>query len=256
MEPPGASPNRFSSELGEEDTIRVGAHKDVPPHCSALPENSVDRESASASRGAENIESDVSSVDVEDAPQPVEEKPTKPDRAPRDREAVAEVAPQKRGVIHPASKRSAVYWLAAAVLGMGVGGFSLAVADAVLDAQQLRPGGIANWAMVLIAVALIHAGYALYLYLFPDWSTVWVVSLVMLVTATAYAMMLAVLALGGGNTPLATAVQLNEFPDQRPELVCLIMLSLSGLLSYLLGRNSMRWRRSDQLLAASTAGQS
>ncbi|MEQ8787655.1 MAG: hypothetical protein RIC55_15235 [Pirellulaceae bacterium] len=164
-------------------------------------------------------------------------------------------AAKPRGVVHPAAKRTAVYWLAASVLAVACASFGLAITDVVLDAQQLRPSGIANWAIVLIVIGLVHAGYALYLFQLPDWSTEWVVSIVMLVTATAYAMMLAVLSLGGGNTPLATSVQLNEFPDQRPELVCLIMLALSGLLSYLLGRASMRWRRSDQLLAASTTGE-
>jgi hypothetical protein len=102
---------------------------------------------------------------------------------------------------------------------------------------------------MLLLLGALQGVYALYLIQLPDWSTVWVVSIVMLVLAAGYAMLLAVLALGGGNTPLATALELDEFADQRPELVCLILLALSGLLSYLLGRASYRWNKSSASLA-------
>jgi hypothetical protein len=159
-------------------------------------------------------------------------------------------AVERRGVIHDAAKRRAVYWLAMFVSGIALVNFSLFVADAVLDAQELRPTGVSNWAFVLLLIGLVQGVYAFYLVQLPDWSTVWVASIVMLIAAAAHAMLLTVLALGGGNTPLAAGLQLDEFADQRPELVCLIMLSLTGLLSYLLGRASFRWRKNEAQLAA------
>lgn len=171
-------------------------------------------------------------------------------------EAPSAPEPKRQGVVHSAARREAVYWLAAAVLGIAAVAFGLAIADAVIDARQLRPAGMSNWAFALIVLGIVHAAYALYLFQLPDWGTLRVASVAMIVTAAGFAMLLAVLSLGGGNLPLATSLQLDEFPDQRPELVCLIMLALSGLLGYLLGRASRRWHRSEQLLAASTSDDS
>jgi hypothetical protein len=165
-------------------------------------------------------------------------------------------APERRGVVHGAAQRRTVYWLAACVAGIALANVALFVIDAALDANELRPTGVANWALLLLMLGLVQGAYALYLVQLPDWSTVWAASLLMLILAACHAMLLAVLALGGGNTPLATALELNEFADQRPELVCLMMLALTGLASYLLGRTSFRWHKSEAALGAAAAKQS
>jgi hypothetical protein len=157
--------------------------------------------------------------------------------------APAQAVAERRGVVHDAARCRSVYWLAAGVAGMAVLSFALIAGDVVLDAQEPRPSGVAAWGLMLLLLGIVQGAYALYLVQLPDWSTVWVASIMMLVTAAGFAMLLAVLALGGGNTPLAAALQLDEFEDQRPELLCLIMLALSGLLSYLLGRASYRWSK-------------
>lgn len=162
-------------------------------------------------------------------------------------------AVERRGVVHDAAKRRSVFWLAGCVAFAALLNLALFASDVVLDAQEARPTGVATWALVLLLLGVLQGVYALYLVQLPDWSTVWVVSIAMLVLAAVYAMLLAVLALGGGNMPLASALELDEFADQRPELVCLIMLSLSGLLSYLLGRASYRWSKSNSALTAATS---
>jgi len=129
---------------------------------------------------------------------------------------------------------------------------AISVVPAIMDiVDHLRAEfspGVARWAYLVLLLAMVQASYAAYVYQLPDWSTVWVVTLVTLLIATGYAMMLGLTFITRSDSWLVSLLDLGDvFRGGRASLWCFVMLCLSSLVSYFSGRISVRWR--DDLLA-------
>ncbi len=103
--------------------------------------------------------------------------------------------------------------------------------------------GVARWAYLVLMLAALQGAYSAYVYQLPDWSTVWVVTIVTLVIATGYAMMLGLTFITHGDAWLVRILDLGDvFRGGRDSLWCFVMLCLTSLISYFSGRISVRWR--------------
>jgi len=103
----------------------------------------------------------------------------------------------------------------------------------------------ARWALLLVLLGSVQLAYAVYVGQLPDWSTVWVVSVVALAQATLYAGLLGLALVSRGENALVALLELtDQVADGRAAGWCFIMLCLSGLVSYWAGRLSIRWRSS------------
>jgi hypothetical protein len=102
---------------------------------------------------------------------------------------------------------------------------------------------IDRWVFVLLFLAGIHFLYASYLVHLPDWSSVWVVSFLMLVLSCLDALCLAGILLGDASGPVARALQISTLLRSKSMIWILCMLSVHGLLSYFCGREAIRWKR-------------
>jgi len=82
----------------------------------------------------------------------------------------------------------------------------------------------------------------------PDWSTVRVVSMVTLVLATVYAILLAVTTLATQDHQIIQFLELADKFGKKATGWSVILLGISSLLAYLSGRISLRWRQAYRLL--------
>lgn len=155
-----------------------------------------------------------------------------------------------RGYQADASRRTTVYQLAAALILASLFSLVPAVMDIAEHFRTIDSPGVSRWVFLLLLAAIVQIAYTVYLVQMPDWSTVWVVSLVTLALAMVYAMLVGVLMLSG---PQSEFVQLLGLEDQRSgnRAVgwCAIMLSLSCLLAYAAGQVSVRWYHACQVLS-------
>ena len=158
------------------------------------------------------------------------------------------IAPASSGRRTSRAKTIACYQLAACVIIASLFGLAPAIWDFVEYLSVPDSAFIARWAILLVVAAVIQTGYAIYLIQLPDWSTVWMVTLAWLATATAYAMGLGLTLISGGSSAIVTALQLGDkLEGGRASLWCLCMMSVAILLAFFAGRLSVRWRTSDQL---------
>jgi hypothetical protein len=139
-------------------------------------------------------------------------------------------------------KKSVVYQLAAALM-LAAGLSTLpAVLDVIDHFRVARSAGVAPWALLLLLIACVQMAYALYLAQLPDWSTLWVASLLTLSVATLYAMLLGVFLLADANNQLIQLLKLDtQLQGHRAAAWCLLMLTVFCLLAYAQGRFSVRW---------------
>jgi hypothetical protein len=82
----------------------------------------------------------------------------------------------------------------------------------------------------------------------PDWTSVRVVTVMLLAVAAGYAMVLAVVVLsdpGGGLVGNRGLQFANKLADGRAALWCLCMISLSTLIAFFAGRLAVSWRRAE-----------
>jgi hypothetical protein len=85
----------------------------------------------------------------------------------------------------------------------------------------------------------------------PDWSSIWVVAILCLLVAMAYAGVLALFMLAPtDNSPLATlgVTWIVETRRTMAALWCLCVLSLNGLLTFFAGQMSYYWHRTTLLV--------
>src|SRR5262245_27165389 len=99
---------------------------------------------------------------------------------------------QKTGV---QLNQPAVRWLVAAIIGAALFGSAPAMWD-VIETVRFRdaPGSafVARWALVMSLLGSVQLAYGVYLIQLPDWTSVWIVTLMLLTVAGLYAMGLAV----------------------------------------------------------------
>ena len=96
----------------------------------------------------------------------------------------------------------------------------------------------------LLLVGVVQLAYVIYVVQMPDWSSVMVVTVVSLVTATSYAALLSFTVLAPADSEVIALLDLTDvLADGRASGWCFIMLCIASLLSYFSGRFGVRWRR-------------
>ena len=149
------------------------------------------------------------------------------------------------------TRRTTVYQLAAALVVAALFSTIPAFMDVMDHLQTVRSAGVSPWALLVLLASCLQVAYALYMAQMPDWSTVWVASVVNLLLATLYAMLLGVLLLADQHSQFIRLVGLaDQLHAHRAASWCVIMLSLSCLLAYGMGRFSVRWHRTYALTLA------
>lgn len=173
------------------------------------------------------------------APPPVPPPPVSASERPAEPNPVA-----LPGVEYDWLKRWPVYQLGMWAIAVAVVSVIPALVDIVKHARQAESAGVSRWAFALLLAGGLQTAYAVYLMQLPDWATAWVMSIVMLVFATAYATLLGALTLANQQSQLVNFLELGDkLPGHQATTWCLTMLTLSGLLAYFSGRISFRWRR-------------
>ena len=141
-------------------------------------------------------------------------------------------------------KVSTVRLLAASLALTAICSMIPAVLDIIEHVRVQPSAGVARWAYLLLLVGTVQLAYALYLAQLPDWSTVWVVTVVSLVLASVYAGFLSLTILAGSDSGVIASLELtDQLRGGRATGWCFIMLCVSCLLSYTSGRISVRWQK-------------
>jgi hypothetical protein len=134
--------------------------------------------------------------------------------------------------------------LAAAVGLAAICSMLPAFLDTFAHFQYADSPGVARWAYLLLGAGVLHIAYAVYLAQLPDWSSVVVVSILCLITASCYAAVLSLTVLASSDSNVIAFLQLaDQIRSGRAAGWCFIMLCVAGLLSYFSGRIGLRWRR-------------
>lgn len=161
-----------------------------------------------------------------------------------------------RGYEHDAQRRWTVYYLGIALILTAFFGAIPAIMDIIQHLRTIDSPGVSRWAFALLLASGIQLAYAIYLVQLPDWGTAWVVSLVTLVMATAYAMFLGIAILAREDNLIIQLLGLaGSGYGKKAAGWCLIMLSISSLLAYFSGRISVRWRQAYEMLTTTAPKQ-
>jgi len=182
--------------------------------------------------------------------------PNRRETPPTEPESPEEEDNNVRGFEHDSRKRWAVYQFGIGLILATLFGAVPAAMDIIDHFRTVDSPGVSRWAYGLLLVSGVQLAYALYLIQLPDWSTVRVVSVVTLVLATAYAMLLAITMLLTEESPIIQFLGLSDkmYPNKAAGW-CVILLGISSLLAYLGGRISMRWRQAYELLTEPMAAE-
>src|SRR5262245_58983280 len=141
------------------------------------------------------------------------------------------------------------YWLGGAVIGSALVGIVPAIMEIADYVHYARGPGtmlVARWALLLLLTGLVETAYGIYLIQLPDWTSVRVVTVLLLAIGAMHAMALAVVLVadpGGwlvGNAGLQLADKLS---GGKAALWCLCMVSVSTLLAFFAGQLAASWRR-------------
>jgi len=137
-----------------------------------------------------------------------------------------------------------VRWLACALALIALFGLIPAGLDMAAYFQSETSTGLSRWASTLLLVGALQLAYAAYLVQLPDWSSVWVVTVLSLLVAGGYAAMCGLTFLASEQSHF---VQMLELADRlrggKASGWCLIMLLLTSLLSYFSARIAGRWQQ-------------
>ena len=106
-----------------------------------------------------------------------------------------------------------------------------------------------RWIYLQIFIAILHLIYSLMLLQIPDWTTLRSIAVVMLVFAFVFGVFSMGLLTTGSNGLLAQFLQVPGSLGRQACIWCVAMLCLATLASYLAGRESNAWQRTEKLLA-------
>ena len=132
-------------------------------------------------------------------------------------------------------------WCLAALALLGV---LPALGDLVEHFRSTRSTGVARWALCILLVALVQFSYLVYLFQLPDYSSLRMVALSLLVAAMSYAQLLGISLLVGGDNELARYFELGDaLRGGLVRLWALVMTSGSSAAALFAGRAAARIRR-------------
>lgn len=121
--------------------------------------------------------------------------------------------------------------------------------DAIVYANGTSASPVGRWGIVLAMLGVVQVAYAIYLIQLPDWTTVWMVTLFALASASLYAMALGLTIISGEEGWLVSFLQLSDkVGGGKAALWCLCMMSVMTLLAFFAGRISVRWRQTEAVL--------
>ena len=190
-----------------------------------------------------NSELEVPEVD---APQP----PPAPSQVPADQPAIVVTPaplPSRRQVRDPHKQAIQLVSAGVAILAL-LNTIPIVVAvrqpDSNAPATWLGGRVLEAWALAIILVTILQLVYLLYLLQLPDYSSLRMVSLLLLLISTSYALVLAVrlLASQGNGIMEMLGLDSNAFSSSQESLWCFLMTILTGVMSYVAGRAASRWR--------------
>lgn len=135
----------------------------------------------------------------------------------------------------------------------------LAVALLVIAVLQATPavvsllgadtetGVVHRWVYWLLFLATVEFGFSMYLLLFPDWSSIWVVAMVSLLNSALLAVVVSVRVLGQEQNAIVNYLQLNIRVNSGMQQVLMLLayILLSSVLSFIAGRTAIRWKRNE-----------
>lgn len=106
---------------------------------------------------------------------------------------------------------------------------------------------IHRWVYWMLFLATVEFGFAMYLLLFPDWSSIWVVAMVSLLNAALLAIVVSVRVLGQEQNVIVNYLQLNIKVNSGMQQVLLLLafVLMSSILSFIAGRTAIRWKRNE-----------
>jgi hypothetical protein len=155
-----------------------------------------------------------------------------------------DAGPGRPGYEPDLGKRELVIAVGIAVLLTAMLGCVPAIWELKEHFQAVASPGVARWTYGVFFLALLQLAYALYLMQLPDWSSLWVVTSMLLLVAAGYALILGALL---ARNPEGTFVRMLDLSDDlvggRAATWCLVMLTVTGLLAVGTGRLATTWRR-------------
>jgi hypothetical protein len=113
--------------------------------------------------------------------------------------------------------------------------FQLVPAAPVLDLRAAP-----DWARIAVLLAALQIAYACWMWLVPDWSTVWVAMLVLATVAALYGTALGIAWVTPQGSPLALGM---PQPRVYAQLWCAAVIVVTLGLTYACGRVSYRWHK-------------
>ena len=139
-------------------------------------------------------------------------------------------------------KQATVRWFAAGLILTSLVGLFPAVYG-LFEYNAAGPYGLLPaWCYLIFFVALVQFAYTIYLVQLVDWSSTWVLTVVTMLSATGYSVVLGLALLTPGRGQLVELLDLaDQLPDRRVAAWSFIMLCLTSLWSYASGRFSIRW---------------
>lgn len=118
-----------------------------------------------------------------------------------------------------------------------------ALFDWLEHGRSLRSAGVARWASVSLLMAAVQLIYTVYLLQLPDWSSLWVVALVMLVMAMLYAVAFGLTLFAQGDSPLIAWLEWGDaLRNGHARTWSLVMTMGCSLLALVCGVTAVRWR--------------
>ena len=105
-----------------------------------------------------------------------------------------------------------------------------------------------RWVYLQFFAATLYVVYAIFLIQISDWSALRAVSWALLVIAMAFGLLSTGLIMGDESGIVPKFLELQTALVRRAGLWCVAMLCVATLFSYLGGRESSRWQRSEALL--------
>lgn len=208
-----------------------------------------------SAKTAETISTDAFELELKPSKPPAPPAAAAPPAsAPPNVPAVEKIEPPplpgerpSHGVEHSMDRRRMVLLLAGVLAAAGL---FLAAPAAIKLFEQVRTGdpAIPRWVYALLLLGGLHLAYACYVAQIPDWSTVWVVAVAMLLCSGLNAVLLAAIWLGRQDGLLVGMLELHDqLPHGRASGWCFIMLCLSSLFAYFTGRMAARWQAADEI---------
>jgi hypothetical protein len=110
-----------------------------------------------------------------------------------------------------------------------------------------------RWIFIMIFLGALHIMYSIYLFQLLDRSALWSVSIFLLAVACIHGVFTAGTWLDAGIGPVSRFLQLPPTETAAVTLWCFLHLCFSVLLSYLCGRQALRWKQLHQRATRSTA---